>query len=294
LGIDAFRMKPLKQSDLLDAIVGVVATSESEETEIDLTPAPGEPGRRLRVLLAEDNAVNQRLAARVLQKQGHTVVIAGNGRTALEAVARELFDVVLMDVQMPDMNGFEATAAIRAREQITRRRTPIIALTAHAMKGDRERCLEAGMDAYVTKPIRSDELFAAIAAVVRGAEEAFELEDGSGPVMDLTAAKQDLYGDESLLREIAGLFLQEMPSMASAIDAALEAGDCRALADAAHSVKGSISQFRAEPGRRAAEHLEALARAGNLTDAMAASRTLAAELSRLAAALRGLEPQATA
>ncbi|HJT76418.1 MAG TPA: response regulator, partial [Gemmataceae bacterium] len=120
------------------------------------------PRHSLRVLLAEDNAINQTLAVRLLEKQGHHVVVAGNGREALAALGREAFDVVLMDVQMPEMDGLEATAAIRRGEEGTGRRVPIVALTAHAMKGDRERCLAAGMDGYLAKPVRPEELTRAL------------------------------------------------------------------------------------------------------------------------------------
>jgi CheY-like chemotaxis protein len=139
-------------------------------------PAPGEaapalsgPTRRLRVLLAEDNPVNQMLARRLLEKRGHAVTVVESGRAAIEAVRCQPFDVVLMDVQMPDLGGLEATAAIRQLEASRgpdaskRRRLPIIALTAHAMTGDRERCLSAGMDGYLSKPLRASDLFDALA-----------------------------------------------------------------------------------------------------------------------------------
>src|SRR5205823_2364699 len=119
------------------------------------------------LLLAEDNPINQKLAIRLLEKQGHSVVIAHNGREAVDTWARGRFDLILMDVQMPELDGMEATGVIRELENATDRRTPILAMTAHAMKGDRERCLSAGMDGYVSKPIRSEELFAAIAALVQ-------------------------------------------------------------------------------------------------------------------------------
>jgi CheY-like chemotaxis protein len=125
----------------------------------------------LRVLVVEDNVVNQRLAQRVLQKQGHTVVVAGNGREALHALSGQRFDVVLMDVQMPEMDGLQATAAIRAREEGTGRRIPIVALTAQALDGDRERCLAAGMDDYLSKPVRVTELLRAVAEATSQAGE---------------------------------------------------------------------------------------------------------------------------
>jgi PAS domain S-box-containing protein len=162
LGIGAYLMKPVKQSELLDTILSALgATLERTETAAKISETP-EGGRHLHVLLAEDNAVNQRLAVRLLEKQGHSVVVASTGREALKALKREPFDVVLMDVQMPEMDGFEATAAIREHEAIGRHQ-PIIGLTAHAMKGDRERCLAAGMDDYVCKPIHPQELYDAIA-----------------------------------------------------------------------------------------------------------------------------------
>jgi CheY-like chemotaxis protein len=120
------------------------------------------PHRRLRILLAEDNPVNQKVARKFMELRGHSVTVAGNGREAIELAAQQTFDLVLMDVQMPEMDGFAATAVLRARESSTASHLPIIAMTAHAMKGDAERCLEAGMDAYVAKPINPASLFALV------------------------------------------------------------------------------------------------------------------------------------
>jgi PAS domain S-box-containing protein len=159
LGIDAYLLKPVKQSDLLAALLTALDGSRRQAPPRQPGAAPG---RSLRVLLAEDNAVNQKLASRLLEKQGHAVTVVSNGKEALAALEREAFDVVLMDVQMPEMDGFEATAAIRRAG----RRVPIVAMTAHAMKGDRERCLEAGMDGYVSKPIQARELIDAVVAAV--------------------------------------------------------------------------------------------------------------------------------
>jgi signal transduction histidine kinase/CheY-like chemotaxis protein len=162
LGVVAYLTKPIRQSELREAIARVLGASGSEGAIPLVTRyslgAACEPGSALRILLAEDNAVNQRLAVRLIEKRGHRVTVVSNGREAMEALEKQSFDLVLMDVQMPEMDGLEATAAIRKREEATGTHTPVIALTAHAMKGDRERCLDAGMNGYLTKPIRSHEL----------------------------------------------------------------------------------------------------------------------------------------
>ena len=162
LGVAAYLLKPIRQSELREAIARVLGAGEQEGAIPLITRySPGDaldPMAVLRVLVAEDNAVNQRLAARLLEKRGHLVTVTANGREAVEALANQTFDLVLMDVQMPEMDGFEATAFIREREKHNGAHIPIIALTAHAMKGDRERCLTAGMDGYLSKPIRSQEL----------------------------------------------------------------------------------------------------------------------------------------
>lgn len=162
LGIAAYLLKPIRQSELREAI-GRVLGARTEAGAIPLVTRfslhdAREPGQYLRVLLAEDNLVNQRLAVRLLEKRGHSVVVAATGLEALQALEKEAFDLVLMDVQMPEMDGLEATAAVRAKEKASGLHQPIIALTAHAMKGDREKCLAGGMDGYLTKPIRPAEL----------------------------------------------------------------------------------------------------------------------------------------
>jgi two-component system sensor histidine kinase/response regulator len=184
LGVARYLVKPIKQSDLLDSILSVLPEPlppPSPPAPAGAAPAPAPPpARPLRVLLAEDHPVNQRLALRLLQKAGHGVVVANNGVEALAALGRESFDVVLMDVQMPEMGGLEATAAIRAAEAGTGRHQVIVAMTAHAMKGDRERCLAAGMDGYVAKPIQSRELWAEIEAVLTSAAPSPEVAPAAG------------------------------------------------------------------------------------------------------------------
>jgi len=166
LGIAAYLVKPIRHSELLEAIVGALgapsALASGPRSTPGAAPAMVTAARPLRVLLAEDNHVNQRLAVRLLQRRGHQVVVVANGRDAVASSDAQPFDVILMDVQMPEMDGFEATAAIRAAERASGRRRPIIAMTAHAMKGDRERCLLAGMDEYLSKPIQAAELFETI------------------------------------------------------------------------------------------------------------------------------------
>ncbi|MEP7338164.1 MAG: response regulator, partial [Acidobacteriota bacterium] len=173
MGIADCLTKPVKQSELLRAIITTLGTTLGQTSPSATLPAraarqsPSENGG-LRILLAEDNIVNQRLVIRLLEKQGHTIIVANNGREAVKALEQEHFDIVLMDMQMPEMDGFEATAKIRKQEQLTGARIPIIVMTANVMQGDRERCLEAGMDAYVSKPVQPDKLFKAMAEFTSG------------------------------------------------------------------------------------------------------------------------------
>lgn len=167
LGIAVHLVKPIKQSELLDALLGVISPDAVAAPRVDRRPDRC-PAVALRILLAEDNIVNQKVMVRMLEKMGHHAVIAVTGTQALAALERESFDMVLMDVQMPDMDGLEAAAVIRARENGTSRHLPIVALTAHAMKGDEERCMLAGMDAYVSKPVASEKLVTIIGRLFAG------------------------------------------------------------------------------------------------------------------------------
>jgi CheY-like chemotaxis protein len=196
LGISAYLVKPIRQGELLDAICSVL-NEAPKKTSVPLVTRHTlrEIKKRLRVLLAEDNAVNQMLAVRLLEKRGYTVSVAVNGRYALAAFEKESFDVILMDIQMPEMDGFEATAAIRVREKSTGRHIPIIAMTAHSLVGDQERCLTAGMDGYVSKPIRTHQLFAAIERFfVQEAET--DLSAPRGKVEEIAAQEQQLFRAE--------------------------------------------------------------------------------------------------
>jgi two-component system sensor histidine kinase/response regulator len=166
LGVSAYLLKPIRQSELRGAILRVLSAGD-QNAQLPLVTRytlhdTAAPPVSLQILLAEDNLVNQRLAMRLLEKRGHQVTVVGNGQEAVAATEKSTFDLVLMDLQMPEMDGFEAIAALREREKTTRIHLPVIALTAHALKGDRERCIEAGMDGYLTKPIRPEELDAAL------------------------------------------------------------------------------------------------------------------------------------
>jgi CheY-like chemotaxis protein len=171
LGIAAYLIKPVLQSDLLEALLNVLASRQgvARPTKLVTRHTLREGRQPLRILLTEDNAVNQRIASRLLEKEGHVVVVADDGAKALKACKENTFDLILMDVQMPVMDGIEATAAIRQTEKTTGQHIPIVAMTAHAMAGDRQRFLKAGMDGYVSKPIHSRELLEAIELVLSAA-----------------------------------------------------------------------------------------------------------------------------
>ena len=168
LGISAYLTKPVSEADLLEAILQVLGPgkgTDAGQPQLITRHSLREGRKHLRILVVEDNPVGRHLAVRLAEKQGHSTMTAASGRDALEILEKEKFDLVLMDVQMPEMDGFEATAAIRRKEAGTGFHLPVIALTAHAMQGDRERCLEAGMDAYLTKPLQLKELFAMLEGV---------------------------------------------------------------------------------------------------------------------------------
>lgn len=167
LGISAYLVKPIREKELLEAVCRVLnKASKQESVPLVTRHTIRETKGRGRVLLAEDNPVNQTLAVRLLEKRGYQVSVAENGSEALAALEKDSFDIILMDVQMPGTDGFEATAAIRAREKSSGQHIPIVAMTAHALKGDQERCLSVGMDAYVSKPIRTNELFTTIETLI--------------------------------------------------------------------------------------------------------------------------------
>ena len=213
-------------------------------------------GPRCNVLVAEDHAVNQKVVRRMLERRGHDVTVVGDGRQALEALAHRGFDIVLMDVQMPEMDGFEAVAAIRDRERDTNSHVPIVAMTAHAMKGDRDRCLAAGFDAYIPKPIRSEKLLTTIAELVGGPVHPGPEASPLSSAFDREAAMACVDGDEDAFREVVGLFLEDVPRLLAEIAAAIREGNAPAVNRAAHTIKGTAGNFAASEVVAAARRLE--------------------------------------
>lgn len=257
--------------------------------------AGGAPaGRKLRVLVVEDNEVNQALAAGLLERCGHDSVVVPTGSAAVAAWERDGFDLILMDLQMPEMDGFEATRAIRRKETGTGARTPIVALTANAASTDEPRCRDAGMDAFMAKPVSFDALCDVIERVVDGRlAEARPAAAGERDVevFDLARALAAVDGERELLLGMIAIFLRQTPRVMQNIDGALERGDAPALEIAAHKLKGSVAMFGAQAARGAAQRLEDLAGARDLAPAGGARRDLGAEIARLQAALEAVDAE---
>ena len=269
-GASSRLLKPLLADELLDSLLTAIGENAVGERSKPVWRKPtGKVGRSLNILLAEDNPINQTLALRMLEKLGHHAHVVANGQAAVDALNARPYDAVLMDVQMPVMGGFEATAAIRAKEAETGEHIPIIAMTAHAMAGDRERCLDAGMDDYVSKPIQSTVLDAALANVIGVADDP-STEFGtqtmtSSTLFDRRALIESLGGDLELYGEIVRLFLSHYPHELDNLQHALAAGDAEKLHRIAHSLKGAISNFSAPRATAAARSLE-MALKGGMVD----------------------------
>ena len=247
---------------------------------------------RIRVLIAEDNIVNQRLALRLLEKKGYDAAVADNGLTALALLADQKFDLVLMDVQMPEMNGFEATAAIRQQEEITGKHIPIIAMTAHAIKGDEERCLAAGMDGYVSKPIRPEDLFSLIAKLAPP-QVPSSVESGDS-VVDRSAMLAQVDGDPELLGELVTLFLETYPGLLDDLRHAIRDQASGRVRDAAHSLRGAVANFQVTTAVDLAQSLEVMGRDGDLQGAEARFTRLEIEMKKIEAALAALRLEVAA
>ena len=290
LGISAYLSKPVRQWELREAVLRVLGLrpQRGESSRLVTRHSLQETPKRLRVLLAEDNAVNRELTLRILSKRGHSVQVVVNGKLALEALESRAFDVILMDLQMPEMDGFEATAAIRKGEAVTGTRIPIIALTAHAMKDDRERCLGAGMDGYISKPVQAEELLKITEALAADAGPIESMGEPAHTIMDRNLALARVDGDEALLADLAKLFCEESPKMMAAVQQAIAAKDAERLERAAHSLKGAVATLAAQKAFDAALRLERLGRAGDLSEAERAYEALESQIERLRSVLETL------
>ncbi len=299
LGIGNYVIKPVGQSELLNAIL----TATGAEPRADV---PAEPcrktkptGRPLRILVAEDNPINLELAARTLEKMGHSVLTAGNGRQALAALDHATFDLILMDMQMPGMDGLEATQLLRERERVQGGHVPVIALTAHAMKTDRDRCLAAGMDDYISKPIRRAELAGVLDRVLAGQPRAKAIttpgdtSHAAAPVADLGRLLSELGGDQAVLERMVELYEETTPGFLENLRKAAAEGDAPGVRMAAHTIKGSAAQFWAREAEAAALALEKAGTAGDLSHLNAQLPVLEAALERLGRGLRERLPNLT-
>jgi CheY-like chemotaxis protein len=311
LGIAAFLTKPVKQSELFDVIAKAIgADIEPQPPTEPQTAEIASRIRPLKILLAEDSVVNQKLALAQLEQHGHQVVIVNDGKEAVKTWESQPFDLILMDIQMPQMDGFAATQMIRERERRTGTHVPIVATTAHAMKGDREQCLGAGMDAYVSKPIRAKDLFATLeqlfaarraATPAAGEDRRPDVNKGiqeqatptnfaaaeniPRDVLDWDAALEQNDVGVAVFREMAALFLNESTKLLAEIRGAMTRGDATALRRAAHTLKGSAAVFAAEPATAASLRLETIAKEDKLNEAEAACAELEREIQRLRLAL---------
>jgi CheY-like chemotaxis protein len=291
-------VKPVKQSELLDAIVTAFAAPDAVSRIRRTRPASRSrrAARALRVLVAEDNPTNQKLVSVLLDQQGHQVSIVNNGRLAVERAAQEPFDIILMDVQMPEMSGLEATAAIREAERHTGRHIPIVALTARAMAGDREQCLAAGMDAYVSKPVRAEELFSAIDAITGSRTSAEPSPETPSPQADQktvssfepSALLAGFGGRGDLVKQVIDVFLTDAPLMITRLNQAARVGNAADLAAAAHAIKGSAGLFSQGKAYEDAHALELRARDGDISAADRACRDIELSVSRLMSELESI------
>jgi signal transduction histidine kinase/CheY-like chemotaxis protein/DNA-binding LacI/PurR family transcriptional regulator len=295
LGIRSLLSKPITQSDLMDAILSALPGQATHSVKTEKMIRPEKPAEfiqdRAHILLVEDNRVNQMVASSLLKKRGFKVTLAEDGKIAVSKVGKQDYDLILMDVQMPHMDGFQATSKIRELEKSKSRRTPIVAMTAHAMKGDRDRCLKAGMDAYVTKPIDQDELFRTMEIYL--SKRIHPVPDAIEPVkkrktvsFDRNKVLQNLGGDEELLRKLAVVFRETTPEMMQKIQESISKKQATELNQVAHSFKSSLAPFAADKAFEIAQRLETMGKQKKLSRAKAEFLKLEKEVRLLESALK--------
>lgn len=329
LRVAAYLLKPIKPSELFDAVVMALGIVLPEEEAPEAPPKGPGVTRPLNILLAEDSLVNQKLMRALLERRGHTVVIANNGHEAVAAFATQRFDLVLMDIQMPEMDGLEATEAIRRTERHRRTHTPIVAMTAHVLQGDRERCLEAGMDEYLSKPVRARRLFDTIEAMVGGTggpavaappsdvaakkaalalaappatpDTSLGLGDSGSMtaistagmpesgVVDWRVALHSVSGDHELLKAVVETFLVETPRLMEQLHTAFSGSDPRGVVQSAHTLKTSLNYFGIRRGFELALELERMGRQADLSGAEEALTALDGQMAQVISVLTEYE-----
>ncbi len=325
LGVASYLLKPVSQSELRDAILIALGsarleTGSSSSSPVSLVEVPSARSLRnndtkmaktdgLRILIAEDNATNRAVISGILKKRGHVLTLAANGCEAVQAAAHGMFDVIIMDVQMPEMDGFEATRHIRGTEIEMSRHTPIVAMTAHAMAGDRERCLAAGMDHYLSKPVQQDALISLLELIGETSPNILanpasgipspsltptEIKnslrlDGEAPLPILTRKELlDYFGDDETLQEIVVLFQKQTPPLFERIRAAVATSNGDDLARCAHTLVGSLGAFGAKEAICLTRQIEALALEQNYQNLDRCFALLEHEMDRIDLALREL------
>jgi CheY-like chemotaxis protein len=295
MGVAAYLLKPVKQSELLDAILLALGAASGPSAQPLVTRhSLREARHRLHILLAEDNPVNQALVMRLLEKRGHTVEVVADGKQALKALEKSLpprFDLILMDMQMPEMDGEECVRHIRAKENGGGSRIPIIALTAHAMKGDRERFLALGMDGYLPKPIRAQNLFETIEGLLRipsGAIAGVDPEMAQDNVLDRQEALARFEGDKHLLGNLISVFVNDGPRLMAAAREAAARRDAAEFQRTAQVLKNNLALLSAGAAFAAAQRVEWVGRTQGLDHTGEALAQLEEELERLHPALSNL------
>ncbi len=295
LGIAAYLLKPIRNSELQAAMLLVLGRGEDiPDRDLVTRHNTREQLRKLRILLAEDNPINQMVVVKLLEKMGHQPTVARDGREALAALETAGYDLVFMDVQMPEIDGLTATRNIRDREKQTGTHVPIIAMTAHAMKGDRERCLQAGMDGYLVKPVSSAQIAETIARVL-GAEQLhtppLEPQVQQKHVgWDRATALARVEGDEALLSELVQVFLEEVPEQLRSMQQGLAAADCEVIERTAHTLKGELIYLGLTEIAEKAKEIEHQGRKRNLEAAAELLPDFNAQLLKAAAAMREDRP----
>ncbi|MFT5466162.1 MAG: two-component system sensor histidine kinase/response regulator [Verrucomicrobiales bacterium] len=304
VGIKRCLTKPIKQSDLFDAITSIFGVAGGDVSVEKVNDGPGAQSPALDVLLVEDNRVNQMVAINFLEIAGHRVTVANNGREGVEAVAAGEFDLVLMDVQMPEMNGFEATRALRKNGAKAKngQQLPVIAMTANAMAGDRDACLAAGMNEYIAKPIRRQEFFRVIESVLDLSADLVVVDakpkvesSGLEPAFDSDRFSANLGADENLMKDLIGFFKEDSEKFLTETESGLAAADAKAVHGGVHSLKGLVGNYAADRASDLAKRLDEIARSGELAGAAELLDELRAEIQRVNEALqifgRGLKEQ---